>query len=63
MRLCDTMRLCMYHDVWKCNVLAGGNKSRIACWRIELNFSFLLGMMNKDDRENKPVGEENSVGG
>ena len=56
------MRICMYHDVWKCDVLAGENKSRIACWRIELNSSFPLGMVNEDDCENKPVGEKNSVG-
>ena len=52
------MRICMYHDVCKCDVLAGENKSR-GCWRIELNSSFPLGMMNEG---NKPAGEENSVG-
>ena len=52
------MRLCMYHDVWKCDVLAGENKSR-SCWRIELDSSFPLGMMNEDD---KLAGEDNSVG-
>ena len=55
------MHLCMYHDVWKCNVLAEENKSR-RCWRIELNSSFPLGMMNEDDCKNKPAGEKNSVG-
>ena len=53
------MRICMYHNVWKCDVLAGENKSW-SCWRIELSSSFPLGMMNEDD---KPVGEKNSVGG
>ena len=48
----------MYHDVWKCDVLAGENKSR-SYWRIELDSSFLLGMMNEDD---KLAGEYNSVG-
>ena len=24
------MRICMCHDVWKCNVLAGGSKSLVA---------------------------------
>ena len=42
--------------------LAGENKSRIACWRIELNSSFLLGMTNEDDCKNKPAGEDDSVG-
>ena len=53
-------RICMYYDVWKRDVLAGENKSRIAVWRIELSSSFPLGMMNEDD---KPVGEKNFVGG
>ena len=53
------MRICMYHDVWKCDVLAGENKSQ-NCWRIELSSSFPLGMINGDD---KPVGEKNSAGG
>ena len=47
------MRICMYHDVWEYDALAGGNKPR-SCWRIELSSSFPLGMMNEDD---KPVGE------
>ena len=55
------MRLGMYHDVWKCNVLAGEHKSR-SCWRMMLNSSFPLGMMNEDDCVNKPVGEDDSVG-
>ena len=55
------MRTCMYHDVWTCNVLAGENKSR-SCWRIELNSSLLLGMVNEGDCENKPAGEKNSIG-
>ena len=54
------MRICMYHDVWKCDVLAGENKSRIAAG--EWNSSFPLGMMNEDDCKNKPVGEDDSVG-
>ena len=49
------MRICMYHDVWKCNVLAGENKSRITCGRIELNSSFPLGMTNEDDCKDKSV--------
>ena len=53
------MCICMYHDVWKCDVLAGENKSR-GWWRVKLSSSFPLGMMNGDD---KPVGEKNSVGG
>ena len=56
------MHLCMYHDVWKCNVLAGENKSRITCWRIELNSSVPLGMTNEDDCKNKPAGEDDSIG-
>ena len=55
------VRICMYHDVWKCDVLAGENKSR-SCWRIELSSSFPLGMVNEDDCEDKPAGEKNSVG-
>ena len=53
------MHICMYHDVWGYDVLAGKNKSR-SCWRIELSSSFPLGMMNEDD---KPIGEKHSVGG
>ena len=53
----------MYHDVWGYNVLAGGNKSRIVCWRIELNSSFPMGMTNENDCKNKPAGEDDSVGG
>ena len=52
------MRICMYHYVWKCDVLARENKSR-SYWRIELNSSFPLGMMNEGD---KLAGEDNSVG-
>ena len=55
------MRICMCHDVWTCNVLAGENKSR-SYWRIELSSSFLLGMMTEDGCENKPAGERISVG-
>ena len=55
------MRICMHHDVWTCNVLAGENKSR-SCWRIELSSSFPLGMMNEDNCENKRAGEKNVVG-
>ena len=55
------MRICMYHDVWTCNVLAGENKSR-SCWRIKLNASLPPGMVNEDDCEDKPAGEKNSVG-
>ena len=51
------MRMCMYHDVWKCNVLAGENKSRITCCIIELNSSVPLGMTNEDDCKNKPAGD------
>ena len=42
--------------------LAGEDKSR-RCWRMMLNSSFPLGMMNEDDGENKPAGEKESVGG
>ena len=55
------MRICMYHDVWICNVLAGENKSQ-SCWRVELSSSFPLGMVREDDCENKPAGEDDSVG-
>ena len=55
------MRICMYYDVWKCNALAGENKSQ-SCWRIMLNSSFPLRMMNEDDWVNNPVGEDDSVG-
>ena len=55
------MRICMYHDVWEYNVLAGENKSW-SCWRIELSSSFSLGMMKEDDCENNPAGEKNFVG-
>ena len=41
--------------------LAGEDKSR-SCWRMMLNSSFPLRMMNEDDCENNPVGEDNSVG-
>ena len=53
------MRICMYHDVWEYNVLAGENKSW-SCWRIKLSSSFPLGMMNGDDnlaREDDSIGE------
>ena len=53
------MHICMYHDVWEYDALAGENKSQ-RCWRIELSSSFPLEMMNEDD---KPVGEKNSVEG
>ena len=55
------MRICMYHDVWTCNVLAGENKSQ-SCWRIELSSSFLLGMVNEGDCENEPAEGDDSVG-
>ena len=55
------IRICMSHDVWICNVLAGENKFR-SCWRIGLNSSFPLGMVNEDGCENKHAGEENFVG-
>ena len=55
------MRICMYYDVWNCDVLIGENKSR-SWWRIELDSSFPPGMENEDDCENKPIGEYNSVG-
>ena len=42
--------------------LAGENKSRIAAGAKELNSLFLLGKANEDDCENKPAGEDNSVG-
>ena len=51
---------CMYHDLLTCNVLAGENKSR-SCWRIKLNASLPPGMVNKDDCEDKPAGEKNSI--
>ena len=45
------------HNVWGCDVLAGEDKSR-SCWRIVLNSSFPLGMVNEDGCENKPVGKK-----
>ena len=51
------IRICMYHDEWNCDVLAGENKSR-SCWRIELNSSFPLGTMNEGDTL---AGEDDSV--
>ena len=42
--------------------LAGENKSRIAAGEKELNSSFLLEIANEDDCDNKPAGEDNSIG-
>ena len=55
------MRICMCHDVWKCNVFSWGKQIPDCCWRKELNSSFPLGITNKDDWENNPAGENNSV--
>ena len=50
----------MYENVM---FLAGENKSRVAAGEKKLNSSFPLGIANEDDCENKPAGEDNSVGG
>ena len=58
MILYGMMRICMHHDVWTCNILAGENKSR-SCWRIKLDAWLPLGMMDEGD---KLAGEDNSIG-
>ena len=42
--------------------LVGENKSRIAVGEKRLNSSFPLGIVNEDNCENKPVGQDNSAG-
>ena len=49
----------MYESVM---FLAGENKSRIAAREKELNSSFPLKIVDEDACENKPAGENNSVG-
>ena len=53
------MHVMMYEDVM---FLAGENKSWVAAGEKELNSLFPLGIVNEDDCENKPAGEDNSDG-
>ena len=52
------MRICMYHDVWKFNVLAGKiNPGQL----LEDDVEFFVSA-GDDVCKNKPVGEDDSVG-
>ena len=53
------MHVMMHENVM---FLAGENKPRIAVGEKKLNSSFPLGIMDEDVCENKPAGEDNSVG-
>ena len=58
----------MVRCVYACIMMYGhvmcylGKIKSQSCWRIKLNASLPPGMVNEDDCEDKPTGEDNSVG-